>query len=159
MTDAELMQGVERRVAALEASPDAAVRELARETLRAVLDLHREALLRVLTTLRERGGLGVALIDHLVKDPLVGSVLALHDLHPDALAERVREAIESVRPVLSLNGMTVRVEGLESGRVDITLVRAAGCPSTASRVRTTLEAALDRAAPDARGIVIREEAA
>jgi hypothetical protein len=157
VNDAELMQAVESRVAELERLP-AGPRAAAQEAMRAVLDLHREALARVLGALRERGSLGVALTEHLARDPFLGSVLALHDLHPQDLGARVSGAIESVRPLLSLNGVDVRVEGVERGEIEVTLSQKAGCPSTGARMRGALEEALDRAAPDAKRIQVREEA-
>jgi hypothetical protein len=150
--DAELMGRVESWVERLEQLPDPTARETAREALAAVLALHRQGLVRVL----ER--LPAVQLKALATEPLVSSLLLLHDLHPADLPERVKQAVESVRPLLALNGASVTLGG-DGGDVHATLSLKSGCGSTAGRLRTVLEQALHEAAPDARSISIEERAA
>ena len=67
--------------------------------MQAVLGLHGAGLERILTHLDD------ATLDACVRDEIVGGLLLLHGLHPLELEERVREALEQVRPTLQLHGM------------------------------------------------------
>jgi hypothetical protein len=147
--DAELTTRVETGVERLEKLPDPHAKETAREALAALLALHREGLARVL----ER--LPAVQLEALSSEPLVSSLLLLHDLHPADLGARVKRAVEKVRPLLALNGASVMLED-EGGDVRATLWLKAGCGSTGARLRTLLAQALDEAAPDARSIRIEE---
>jgi hypothetical protein len=69
---------VEALVAELEAVRDEAVREKARALVQAVLDVHGEGLRRLLALAGPDSAARFA-----AADELVGSLLLLHDLHPD----------------------------------------------------------------------------
>lgn len=56
------------------------------ELIRALLDLHREGLGRVLARVDESEDASAAIRSRLLKDDLVAALLVLHDLHPDAAA-------------------------------------------------------------------------
>src|SRR5205814_155198 len=72
---------IEALTQALEASADAGTRTCARELVHLVLDFHRAGLQRIVNIIgNESQGLG----RRLAADPVVASVLALHDLLPAA---------------------------------------------------------------------------
>jgi hypothetical protein len=75
-------------------------------------------------------------LTRLAEDPLVAHLLILHDLHPVAVENRVREAIAAT-------GAYAVVLGIEGG---VARVRAA------SDRRPTIEEAIARAAPDVDGV-------
>ena len=110
------------------------------------------------------------LIAQLGRDELVGSLLVLHDLHPESLEERVARALESVAPTLAKAGATVEVgdtgpdgaSGLGSADLDrddrdaasasVTLTVTApggGCGSTGEALCGAVRDAVNDAAPDA----------
>jgi hypothetical protein len=122
--------------------PDA--RGLAREVVRAVLELHGAGLARLLGTLGSAGEPAArAILDGCARDPLVSSLLLLHGLHPVALETRVRGAVESL-------GAGVELLAIEDGVVRVRV--------TPPRSRAAVEAALVEAAPDAGAIEVEEVA-
>ena len=79
-----------------------------------MIELHGAGLERILDKLADAGDAGLALIDALAEDDLVGSILLLHGLHPLDLETRVRQALDKVRPLLRSHGGNVELLG--SGR-------------------------------------------
>jgi hypothetical protein len=149
VSDADLADRVGAAIARLEQLPEGGAKEAARDALGAVLDLHRVGLARLLERLPK------VQLEVLSNEPLVASVLALHDLHPSDLKTRVQQAAAKVHPLLALNGAAASVE-VEQGEVRVTLERGAGCGSTAARMRQVLEQAVQEAAPDATAIRFEE---
>jgi hypothetical protein len=76
------MERIAVLVSDLERLGDADAREKARELVTAVLALHKDGLDRMLEIARARGDAGLSLA--FAKDPLVASLLELHELLPDA---------------------------------------------------------------------------
>lgn len=149
MSDPAVTERLETLLARLEALPDRVAKETAREAISAVLALHKGALVKLL----ER--LPAVQLAALSTEPLVSSLLLLHDLHPADLAARVQRAVDKVQPLLMLNGATARAE-LSHGEVQLTLTCGEGCGSGAGKLRTVLEQAVAEAAPDARAIRVTE---
>jgi Fe-S cluster biogenesis protein NfuA len=94
------------------------------------------------------------LLDALVADPLVESLLLLHDLHPLDTSTRIRRAVEEILPQLGSHAGEVEYGGMDDqGVVHLRLERSAhGCGSTAATIRTTIEKAVAQAAPEAAGV-------
>ncbi|GAC1336601.1 MAG: NifU family protein [Myxococcales bacterium] len=146
---ADRLRRIESLVAALETTGDPAAQANARELLQAVLELHAQGISRML----EIGG--AQLVDACARDELVGSVLLLHDLHPLDLEERVRAAVEKVRPVLVQEGCKVELLAVQEGAVRVFLERQThGHHTTAPALRARLEEAIWELAPDAESIEI-----
>lgn len=145
---------VEELIAALEAAPEAGVREQVRELIQTLLDLHGTGLERVLGRVYDSGAQGVTVIDELGRDPLVSGLLLLHGLHPLDLETRVRNAIEEVKPRLGLHGGSVELLGITpEGRVQLKLQgNCHECPSSRLTLRFSIEEALNAAAPDLTGL-------
>jgi hypothetical protein len=92
------------------------------------------------------------LVARLGRDELVGSLLVLHDLHPDSLEHRVTRAIDSVAPRLRKGGAAIEVTSLDTRAATVTVTVTAlggGCGSTGQALCDTVRQALDDAAPDA----------
>ncbi|HEY6624143.1 MAG TPA: hypothetical protein VIX85_09945 [Acidimicrobiales bacterium] len=133
--------------------------------------LRVEELVRLLTELYGAGmarTLALAdshpdLIARLGRDELVGSLLVLHDLHPESLEQRVARALESVSPMLAKAGATVEVGEIgltrlglgddrdaPSPRVTLTVTApGGGCGSTGEALRDAVGDAVSGAAADA----------
>jgi Fe-S cluster biogenesis protein NfuA len=124
-----------------------------------VIELHGAALERIFNTVADSGGESAGLIDALVADDLVGSVLLLHGLHPLDLETRVRQALEQVRPLLRSHGGNVELLGLAGGVARLRMLGSCdGCPSSAMTLRHAIEAAIYEKAPDVTGIELDQPA-
>jgi Fe-S cluster biogenesis protein NfuA len=145
---------VEELIAALESTPDERVRGQVRELIQNLLELHGTGLERVLGVVYDSGVSGSAVIDELGRDQLVSGLLLLHGLHPLDLETRVRNAIEEVKPRLSLHGGSVDLLGVTpEGRVQLKLQgNCHECPSSRLTLRFSIEEALFAAAPDLTGL-------
>ena len=91
-------------------------------------------------------------------DELVGHLLLLHGLHPVPLAERVTGALEEVRPYLGSHGGDVELLAVEAGVARLRLKGScSGCPSSTVTLRSAVEDAIRRAAPDIEEIVAEDD--
>lgn len=143
------LQRVSGLVDTVEAAPDSELKAAALELVQSVLDLHGRGLERVIEIAQGSGSAGFEIMDRFGKDELTGGLLALYDLHPVDLQTRVKGAIESVRPTLSLHEGDVELLKIENGVVQLRLRgNCNGCPSSAETLRQTIEEAILTAAPD-----------
>ena len=92
------------------------------------------------------------LMDKLVADPLVESLLLVHDLHPLDTSTRVRRAVEEVLPQLGSHAGNVEYLGLDEAGVLRLRLEQSGC--SADTVRDLIEKAVAGAAPEAAGVAI-----
>ena len=144
----ERVQRIADLVRRLDTATDAAVRVQVQQLLQAVMDLHGEAFERILERLRSTGVAGEALLDSMVADPVVASVLVLHGVHPVEFETRVRTAIEKAQSALRLHGAIAELGGARDGDVKIR-IRGVSDAATARSVKSLLEEELYAAAPDA----------
>jgi nitrite reductase/ring-hydroxylating ferredoxin subunit/Fe-S cluster biogenesis protein NfuA len=124
---------------------------------RAVLDnlkeaieaLHREALLRLVKGLRGEPA-AAAQLNRLVRDPFVFGVLRLHGIVRDPLETRVREALDSVAPMLAEHGGGVELVSVQPP--DTVEVRLTGscqsCPASGQTLAEGVERAIKEHAPE-----------
>jgi Fe-S cluster biogenesis protein NfuA/nitrite reductase/ring-hydroxylating ferredoxin subunit len=150
-------------VGELQQLPDPASRAMVEELLSTVLDLHGEALSRMLDTLGERGDPAAdKLLSSMAGDDVIRGVLLLHGLHPIDLRTRVEGALESVRPYMRSHGGGVELVDVVGDTVRIRLEgHCKGCPSSAMTLKLAVEKAIFEAAPDVAAIDVDapEEAA
>ena len=147
---------VEELIGSLEEAVDPAARRRFQEILGLLLDLHQEGLRRLLGLLRSTASPGGDLPGHLAGDPLLSSLLLLHGLHPEDLETRVRGALVRVRPLLASHGGNVELVGLdERGVLRLRLEGSChGCPSSEATLRSTIQEAVQEAAPEVTDIVL-----
>ena len=93
---------------------------------------------------------GPRLMDKLVADPLVESLLIVHDLHPLDTSTRVRRAVEEVLPQLGSHAGDVEYLGLDEAGVLRLRLEQGGC--SADTVRDLIDKAVAAAAPEAAGV-------
>jgi Fe-S cluster biogenesis protein NfuA len=149
------MERVEALIQELERLPDPRARAHTREILQCTLELYGGALERIFETIADTGESGLALIDSLAQDDLVGSLLALHGLHPLHLEERVGLALEKVRPYLRSHGGDVELLQVVEGVVRLRMQGSChGCPSSAMTLKLAIEEAIYEKAPDVTGIEV-----
>ena len=133
--------------------------DVAEELLRLVTELYGAGLARVVELVRDEAP---ELLPRLVDDELLGSLLVVHDLHPNDLATRVESALESVRPFLRATAaMCCSSSSTRTrGAVHLQLLGSCdGCPSSAVTLRTAVEQAIAEAAPEILLIDVEEPSA
>jgi Fe-S cluster biogenesis protein NfuA/nitrite reductase/ring-hydroxylating ferredoxin subunit len=147
---------VDTLVGELQQLPDPASRAVVEELLSTVLDLHGEALSRMLDALGPRGDPEAdRLLQRMAADDLIRGVLLLHGLHPMDLRSRVEGALESVRPYMQSHGGGVELVGVSGDTVRIRLQgHCQGCPSSMVTLKLAVEKAIDEAAPDVAAIEV-----
>src|SRR5262245_52774113 len=129
------MDRIERLIHELERTQDQEARARAQEMMQVVLDLHSFCLHRILETIGECED-GSKVVDLLARDPLVSSVLLLHELHPLSLEQRVRDALDKVRPYLRSHGGDVELLDVAHGIVRLRLAGSCnGCPSSTATLK------------------------
>lgn len=131
---------------------DPAVAGRAEEVVGLLVDLYGEALARVVDLIGQASA--DRLMDRVVDDPLLASLLVLHGLHPDPIETRIERALDRIRP--GLGGKQLGVVRLEdNGTLRLGLSSPLdGCPSTIGTVQRTVEDAVGEWAPEVTGVVI-----
>ena len=159
--EAEFQKRIQRIgeiVEQLEANADPNARIMAKDLLESLMALHGAALERILELAYDAGEVGQTIVRKCGSDDLVSSVLLLYGLHPEDLRSRVTHALEKSRAYLESHAANAELVSVrEDGCVTVRLrVKSSGCGSSTGLVRSTLEAAIQDAAPDAQSIVVEE---
>ncbi len=132
----------------LRTTADPRALDQAEELLRLVAELYGAGLARVVQLVQDEAP---ELLRIMVDDELLGSLLVVHDLHPDDLAARVAAALDSVRPFLHGHGGDVLLLDLDESRAAVhlrLLGSCDGCPSSAVTLKMAVEQAIAEAAPE-----------
>ncbi len=143
------LQRLEALIGRVDALEDEAARRPAIEAIQALLHLHGDGLARTLELA------GEPLAGRLADDELLGGLLLLHGLHPVPQEERVRQALDRVRPYLGSHGGGVELLAIEDGVVRLRLDGTChGCPSSAQTLKYAIEQAIMESAPDVAEIAV-----
>lgn len=131
-------------------SGDAAAAAAAEELVGLLVGLYGDGLGHIVATLRDAGPAGAELLAEMTEDPLVESLLLLHDLHPLDVDTRIQRALDRVRPYLGSHAGGVEYLGVtEQGTARLRLEGSChGCPSSTVTVRLAIEDAVKDAAPE-----------
>jgi Fe-S cluster biogenesis protein NfuA/nitrite reductase/ring-hydroxylating ferredoxin subunit len=130
---------VEAAIGEVEADPRAM------DAVQAIVEMYGEGLARIMERVD-----GAALLD----DELIAHLLLVHDLHPVPLEERVRGALEEVRPYMESHRGGVELVSIEDGVVRLRLEGScSGCPSSTMTLKLAIEDAIQKAAPDVEEVV------
>lgn len=122
--------------------PSTGARTDAEDLVRTISSLYGESLRSIARTLREElGERGDAILERCCDDPLVASLLVTHNLHPMPLEERVRRAIDRIKPALEQKHANVELLSVDE---DVVSVRVDGM----SDVVPLVEQAVYAAAPE-----------
>jgi Fe-S cluster biogenesis protein NfuA/nitrite reductase/ring-hydroxylating ferredoxin subunit len=150
----QLFERVQELQERLDASGDPATRELAGELMAALVQMYGAGLERIVSVLMTDEE-GQRLAGELAEDPVVATILLIHDLHPLSLQERVAQALDSVRPYMESHGGNVELLSVADG---IARIHLRGSCSDCSASSVTLELAVKRAlediAPDLEGLEV-----
>ena len=145
---------VEELLAELGAQAGPQVAATAEELVSCLVELYGAGLAEIVQIIVQDGDAGRRLMTKLAADPLVESLLLVHDLHPLPIADRVCRAIDAVMPQLGAHAGQAEFTGLDEGgviRIRLEL-SAHGHQAHAGAVQEALEQAVAGAAPDAAGV-------
>lgn len=158
VADAQWRTAGDRIQALLDASAagGAAARDRAEQLVREVTDLYGAGLDRLM---------GLALraapemVDELVADDLVASLLVVHGLHPHPVERRITDALDTVRPYLGSHGGDVHLLEVagDPGNHTVRLQFSGSCkscPSSAVTLELAVEDAVRAAAPEISSIEV-----
>jgi Fe-S cluster biogenesis protein NfuA len=146
---------VEALLAELGSQAGPQVAATAEELVSCLVELYGAGLAEIVRIIGEDAEDSPRLMAKLAADPLVESLLLLHDLHPLPVADRVRRAIEAVMPQLGPHAGQVEFDGVdEAGVIHLRLERSGhGCQSSSSApAAAAIEQAVAEAAPDVAGV-------
>lgn len=133
----------------IETMPDPAARVVALDLVRAIMDLHGEALQRIVATVADAGPEMMPLLG---ADDVVSRVLVLHGLHPDDFHTRLGRALEKLQRHFDSRGGAIEVLDAEPDLVRIHLtVKRAGSPEA---VRQLIEDAIYEAVPEVGNLMV-----
>jgi Fe-S cluster biogenesis protein NfuA len=130
------------------------VAETAEELVSCLVELYGAGLAEIVKIVGADAEAGPRLLTGLVADPLVESLLLVHDLHPLDIGARAQRAIDQVLPQFGSHPGQVTYLGIDDQGVIHLRMEAAGhgCGSGPDAVRTALEEAVTGATPDAAGV-------
>jgi Fe-S cluster biogenesis protein NfuA/nitrite reductase/ring-hydroxylating ferredoxin subunit len=147
---------VEELLGILQSEGGEATARAAEELVRLLLGLYGDGLSHIMAALRAGGPGGTAVLDRLLEDPLVESLLLLHDLHPLDVDTRIQRALDRVRPYLGSHAGGVTYLGVtEEGVAQLRLEGSCdGCPSSTVTVQLAIKGAIEDAAPEVTEVVV-----
>ena len=147
---------IEELLAALGSAGGPATAAAAEELVRLLLGLYGDALGNIMDVLDSEGPAGARVRDRMLADPLVESLLLLHDLHPLDADTRIQRALDRVRPYLGSHAGGVKYLGVSPDGVARLRLEGSchGCPSSTVTVRLAIEGAVQEAAPEVTEVVV-----
>jgi Fe-S cluster biogenesis protein NfuA len=151
---------VEQLLATLQARGGDRMAELGEELVRTLVGLYGAGLERVAATLRADPG-GTDTMLALADDPLVGSLLLVHGLHPVDVDTRIERALDRVRPYLGSHAGGVEYLGVDDEGIARLRLQGTcnGCAASTVTVQHTIEGAVAGAAPELAGVEVEGVAA
>ena len=132
--------------------------DAAEELVGCLVELYGAGLSAIVAILGADPDAGPRLLDALADDPLVESLLLVHDLHPLDADARIDRALEQVRAQLGSHAGVIEYLGIDDQGVAGLRITASGhgCGSSSSTVRQTVEDAVAEAAPEVAGVHVEE---
>jgi Fe-S cluster biogenesis protein NfuA/nitrite reductase/ring-hydroxylating ferredoxin subunit len=128
-------------------------RERAEQLVGEVVDLYGAGLSRIMAAVGDQADPG--LLNRLVADDLVASLLLVHGLHPHDVRRRVSDALDRVRPYLGSHGGDVHLLDIDGDTVQLQFAGSCkSCPSSAVTLELAVEDAIRAAAPEVSSIEV-----
>jgi Fe-S cluster biogenesis protein NfuA/nitrite reductase/ring-hydroxylating ferredoxin subunit len=150
-----LVERVQELQTLLDRADGSETRALAEELVSTIVQMYGVGLERILETLLGAGPEGARIGAALGEDPLVATLLLIHDLHPVPLEQRVQAALDSVRPYMDSHGGNVELLSLNDGVARIRLQGSCSdCSASSVTLELAIKQALEDAAPDLEGLEV-----
>ncbi|HEY0813443.1 MAG TPA: NifU family protein [Pseudonocardia sp.] len=140
---------IEELLDGIAAAGGPAVAHSAEELVRVLMRFYGAGLEQVVAV--TKAAAGDAVVHRMAADPLVAGLLALHDLHPVPVEERLEHALATARRRLGSHGSGITLGELDTeGAVHVT-VAGGGCGS--DTVKDVIATAVGEIAPEVNGVV------
>jgi Fe-S cluster biogenesis protein NfuA/nitrite reductase/ring-hydroxylating ferredoxin subunit len=150
-----LVERVQELQTLLDRAGESETRALAEELVSTVVQMYGSGLERILEGILAFGPEGARIAEGLAEDPLVATLLLIHDLHPVPLEERVQRALDSVRPYMDSHGGNVELLSLTDGVARIRLQGSCSdCSASSVTLELAIKQALEDASPDLEGLEV-----
>jgi Fe-S cluster biogenesis protein NfuA len=143
---------IERSLQEVNDLTDDHARNSALDLMQAVMDLHGAAMSRTIELLSCESGRGA--LAKLSDDPLLCGLLVLYGVHPLCLQDRVRAAIEKLRPQLQKLGTSLELVSADENAVRIKLQNSKPDAHASESLQSTIARAIREAAPEVVDIAI-----
>jgi Fe-S cluster biogenesis protein NfuA len=148
------MKRLDALIHEIETFTDPTARSVAEEVVQALLELHGGGIERMLEIVAA-GDAGQPILTEIATDDTTRNLLLLHGLHPVSMEDRVRQALDRVRPYMASHGGYVELRGIEDGVVHLRLEGSChGCPSSLLTLQLSIEKEIMDLAPDVAGIEV-----
>ena len=148
---------IEALIKQFEASGDHPMREKARELVTALLEIHGAGLGKIMEYVKDSGAAAENLLNRFAGDELISALLSVHGLHAQDIETRVARALDRARPALRLHGGDVEYVGFNDGILSLQLKGTCrGCPSSAATLQSSIQKAVEQAAPEVLRIEVKE---
>ncbi len=145
-----LFERVQELQGRLDATADEETRQLAGELVSAVVEMYGAGLERIFSSPD-----GERMAASLSEDPVIATLLLIHDLHPVSLEQRVQEALDTVRPYMESHGGNVELLSVDDGVARIHLRGSCSdCSASSVTLELAVKRALEEAAPDLAGLEV-----
>ena len=129
------------------------VAHAAEELVRVLMRFYGAGLEQVVSVIRAGGG--DAMVHRLSADPLVAGLLALHDLHPVPVAQRLDHALDTARRRLGAHGTGITLGDIDDDGAIHVLLAGGGCG--ADTVKDVVATAITELVPEVTGVVFDAE--
>lgn len=150
-----LFERVQELQERLDSCEDEPTRETAEALVAAVVQMYGAGLEQIMARLSAGGEASSRVAIGLTEDPLVATLLLIHDLHPVSLADRVEAALDSVRPYMESHGGNVELLSLQDGVARLHLRGSCSdCSASSVTLELAVKQALEDAAPDLMGLEV-----
>jgi len=148
--DAQGLAGrIEELLEAITADGGPAVGHAAEELVRVLMRFYGTGLEQMVAIVR--AGAGDTIVHRMAADPLVAALLALHDLHPVPVEQRLAHAMDAARRKLGSHGGGVTLGAIDAdGQVHIT-VAGGGCGM--DTIKDLVATSISELAPEVAGVV------
>lgn len=144
----ELVEEI-KRFEAIISEWDESQRCVAEGLKRAIEDLHKEALTRMIKSLKEDS---MSALKNAVKDEVVYGLLVYHELvkpPTPTLIERIKTALDAIRPSLQTHSGDVELVDVKQDTVEVKLIGTCGnCPSSTLTLSQLVETAIKEYCPE-----------
>lgn len=144
-----LANRIEELLDGIAASGGPAVAHSAEELVRVLMRFYGAGLEQVVAV--TKAAAGDAVVHRLAADPLVAGLLALHDLHPVPVEERLQHALTAARRRLGSHGSGITLGEIDADGAVHVMVSGGGCGS--DTIKDVIATAVGEIAPEVNGVV------